>query len=52
MFWCLLQFSVLLPVVLTLVATQSNDSKAMKTIADLCYPKWALQAFVIRNAEK
>ncbi|CAN6928134.1 unnamed protein product [Brassica oleracea] len=45
-------FSVLLPVVLTLVATQSNDSKAMKTIADLCYPKWALQAFVIRNVEK
>ncbi|CAH8283804.1 unnamed protein product [Eruca vesicaria subsp. sativa] len=45
-------FSVLLPVVLTLVATQPKDSEAMKIIADLCYPKWALQAFVIGNAEK
>ncbi|CAH8283799.1 unnamed protein product [Eruca vesicaria subsp. sativa] len=45
-------FSVLLPVVLTLVATQPKDSEAMKTIADLCYPKWALQAFVIGNAQK
>ena len=50
--WCLLQFSVLLPVVLTLVATQPKDSEAMKIIADLCYPKWALQAFVIGNAQK
>ncbi|CAN6931655.1 unnamed protein product [Brassica oleracea] len=45
-------FSVLLPVVLTLVATQPKDSEAMKIIADLCYPKWALQAFVIGNAQK
>ncbi|KAL0662061.1 hypothetical protein Bca4012_098898 [Brassica carinata] len=44
--------SVLLPVVLTLVATQPKNSEAMKIIADLCYPKWALEAFVIGNAEK
>ncbi|CAH8386889.1 unnamed protein product [Eruca vesicaria subsp. sativa] len=45
-------FSVLLPVVLTLVATQPKNSEVMKIIADLCYPKWALEAFVIGNAEK
>uniref|UniRef100_A0A1J3IYZ1 ABC transporter G family member 24 n=1 Tax=Noccaea caerulescens TaxID=107243 RepID=A0A1J3IYZ1_NOCCA len=45
-------FSVLLPVVLTLVATQPKNSEAMKIIADLCYPKWALEAFVIGNAQK
>ncbi|KAF8080024.1 hypothetical protein N665_0980s0008 [Sinapis alba] len=45
-------FSVLLPVVLTLVATKPKDSEFMKTISDLCYPKWALQAFVIGNAQK
>ncbi|CAN8321649.1 unnamed protein product [Cochlearia groenlandica] len=45
-------FSVLLPVVLTLVATQPKESKAMKIIADLCYPKWALEAFVIGNAQR
>ncbi|KAJ0242323.1 hypothetical protein HA466_0208040 [Hirschfeldia incana] len=44
--------SVLLPVVLTLVATQPKDSEFMKIIADLCYPKWALQALVIGNAQK
>lgn len=47
-----LQWSVLLPVVLTLVATQPKDSEFMKRIADLCYTKWALQAFVIANAER
>ncbi|KAL0796590.1 hypothetical protein Bca101_067967 [Brassica carinata] len=45
-------FAVLLPVVLTLVASQPKDSEFMKIIADLCYPKWALQALVIGNAEK
>lgn len=24
----------------------------MKNIANLCYPKWALQAFVVANAER
>ncbi|WOL17336.1 hypothetical protein Cni_G26127 [Canna indica] len=42
-------WSVLLPVVLTLLATQENASK---TIINLCYTKWALEAFVIANAER
>ncbi|XP_010558073.1 PREDICTED: ABC transporter G family member 24 [Tarenaya hassleriana] len=45
-------FSVLIPVVLTLVATQPKNSEAMKIIADLCYPKWALEAFVVANAQR
>ncbi|CAA2997206.1 ABC transporter G family member 24-like [Olea europaea subsp. europaea] len=44
--------SVLLPVVLTLIATQINATKYVKILGDLCYPKWALEAFVIANAEK
>ncbi|KAI3987297.1 hypothetical protein MKX01_003047 [Papaver californicum] len=43
--------SVLLPVVLTLVSTQQSTG-LMKFIANLCYPKWALQAFMISNAER
>ncbi|KAF7092128.1 hypothetical protein CFC21_094636 [Triticum aestivum] len=39
-------WSALLPVVLTLIATQQKDT----IIADLCYTKWALEAFVIANA--
>ncbi|KAF2318496.1 hypothetical protein GH714_008359 [Hevea brasiliensis] len=49
---CFLQWSVILPVVLTLIATQSNQSNTLKNIANLCYPKWALEAFVIANAER
>ncbi|XP_057428579.1 ABC transporter G family member 24-like [Lotus japonicus] len=45
-------WSVLLPVVLTLVATQTNGSKFFKDIANLCYSKWALEAFIIANAER
>ncbi|KAG5146008.1 hypothetical protein JHK84_031551 [Glycine max] len=47
-------WSVLLPVVLTLVATYSNeeDSKYIKFLSDLCYTKWALEAFVISNAKR
>ncbi|KDP44400.1 hypothetical protein JCGZ_20080 [Jatropha curcas] len=45
-------WSVLLPVVLTLIATRPKDSEALKNIANLCYPKWALEAFVIANAER
>lgn len=48
----LLQCSVLLPVVLTLIATQLNGSKFVKDLANFCYPKWALEAFVIANAER
>ncbi|CAL9084738.1 unnamed protein product [Musa textilis] len=42
-------WSVLLPVVLTLLATQQKTSKFL---ANLCYTKWALEAFVIANAER
>ncbi|KAK6156348.1 hypothetical protein DH2020_010596 [Rehmannia glutinosa] len=44
--------SVLLPVVLTLISTQLNASKFVKDLANFCYPKWALEAFVIANAER
>ncbi|KAI3917103.1 hypothetical protein MKX01_003552 [Papaver californicum] len=44
-------WSVLLPVVLTLVSTQQTTG-IVKFIANLCYPKWTLQAFVIANAER
>ncbi|XP_030961617.1 uncharacterized protein LOC115982968 isoform X3 [Quercus lobata] len=43
---------VLLPVVLTLIATNNNDTKIVDAIADLCYTKWALEAFVIANAKR
>ncbi|XP_062221516.1 ABC transporter G family member 28-like isoform X2 [Phragmites australis] len=39
-------WSALLPVVLTLVATQQKNT----IFADFCYTKWALEAFVIANA--
>lgn len=48
----LLQWSVLLPVVLTLIATQENGSGFLKRIQNLCYTKWALEAFVIANAQR
>lgn len=51
-FVCVMQWSVLLPVVLTLIATNTNDSKIVDAIADLCYTKWALEAFVIANAKR
>lgn len=44
-------WSVLLPVVLTLIATQ-QEGKFVKGLANLCYPKWALQAFILSNAER
>uniref|UniRef100_A0A7N0RHL0 ABC transporter domain-containing protein n=1 Tax=Kalanchoe fedtschenkoi TaxID=63787 RepID=A0A7N0RHL0_KALFE len=44
--------AVLLPVVMTLIASRPADTMTMKFIADLCYPKWVLQAFVIANAER
>lgn len=45
--WC-----VLLPVVLTLIATMDPDAKMAKVLANYCYPKWALEAFVIANAQR
>ena len=47
-----LQCSVLLPVVLTLIATRTGEGKVLKSLANLCYSKWALEAFVIANAER
>ncbi|GAU20307.1 hypothetical protein TSUD_337880 [Trifolium subterraneum] len=44
--------SVLLPVVMTLIAKQNRDSAFMKILVQLCYPKWALEAFIIANAER
>ena len=46
------QWSVLLPVVLTLIATQENQSGLVKHLSNLCYTKYALEAFVIANAER
>lgn len=43
---------MLLPVVMTLVATQAKDSKVAGAVARFCYTKWALEAFVIGNAER
>ncbi|XP_050250078.1 ABC transporter G family member 28-like isoform X4 [Quercus robur] len=45
-------WSVLLPVVLTLIATQPKDSEFMKILTNLCYPKWALEGFIIANSER
>lgn len=46
-----MQWSVLLPVVLTLIANQEGDSFVTK-LADFCYTKWALEAFLLANAER
>ncbi|CAI9097993.1 OLC1v1034531C1 [Oldenlandia corymbosa var. corymbosa] len=45
--WC-----VLLPVVLTLVANQDQEDKIGSLLANYCYPKWAMEAFVIANAQR
>ncbi|KAL0907605.1 hypothetical protein M5K25_022024 [Dendrobium thyrsiflorum] len=42
-------WSALLPVVLTLIATQQRNSKFL---SNLCYSKWALEGFVIASAER
>ncbi|CAN1171836.1 ABC transporter G family member 28 [Linum perenne] len=44
-------WAVLLPVVLTLIATR-NDGGLVGRLSDLCYTKWALEAFVISNAKR
>lgn len=43
---------MLLPVVLTLIAAQDTDTVFVKHLGNLCYTKWALEAFVIANAER
>ncbi|WZZ38833.1 hypothetical protein YC2023_035092 [Brassica napus] len=45
-------WSVLLPVVLTLIATSTNDNKIVESISELCYTRWALEAFVVSNAQR
>ncbi|XP_027363099.1 putative white-brown complex homolog protein 30 [Abrus precatorius] len=45
-------WSVLLPVVMTLIANQTRDTLFMKILVKLCYPNWALEAFIIANAER
>ncbi|XP_040994897.1 ABC transporter G family member 28 [Juglans microcarpa x Juglans regia] len=45
-------WSVLLPVVLTLIATYTSTNKIVDFLANLCYTKWALEAFVIANAKR
>nr|XP_012570327.1 putative white-brown complex homolog protein 30 isoform X2 [Cicer arietinum] len=45
-------WAVLLPVVMTLIANQTRDSTFMKILVQMCYPKWALEAFIIANAER
>ncbi|KAK7392479.1 hypothetical protein VNO78_20918 [Psophocarpus tetragonolobus] len=45
-------WSVLLPVVMTLIANQKRDTLFMKILVKLCYPNWALEAFIIANAER
>ncbi|WJX11711.1 ABC transporter G member 28 [Trifolium repens] len=45
-------WAVLLPVVMTLIANQTRDTLFMKILIKLCYPNWALEAFIIANAER
>ncbi|XP_028052534.1 ABC transporter G family member 28 [Camellia sinensis] len=45
-------WSVLLPVVLTLLANQNYTEGILKIVENMCYTKWALEAFVIANAER
>ncbi|KAK7279333.1 hypothetical protein RJT34_24382 [Clitoria ternatea] len=45
-------WSVLLPIVMTLIANQTRDTLFMKILMKLCYPNWALEAFIIANAER
>ncbi|XP_047322682.1 ABC transporter G family member 28-like [Impatiens glandulifera] len=44
--------SVLVPVVLTLIANQTDPGDFLKRLQDICYTKWALEAFVVANVEK
>lgn len=52
MYCHVMQWSVLLPVVLTLIATNINQNKFVDALSNLCYTKWALEAFVIANAKR
>ncbi|CAI8602459.1 unnamed protein product [Vicia faba] len=41
-----------LPVVMTLISNQKRDTLSMKILIKMCYPNWALEAFIIANAER
>lgn len=43
---------MLLPVVLTLIATHTENNGFVDFIANLSYTKWALEAFVVSNAKR
>ncbi|XP_071711737.1 ABC transporter G family member 28-like [Rutidosis leptorrhynchoides] len=46
-------WSVLLPVVLTLISTQDGDKGSiLPLLKRLSYPSWALEAFLLANAER
>ncbi|XP_059306985.1 putative white-brown complex homolog protein 30 [Lycium ferocissimum] len=45
--WC-----VLVPVVLTLIANQEPDGTVGKYVAKFCYPRWAMEAFVVASAQR
>ncbi|KAG8376572.1 hypothetical protein BUALT_Bualt09G0077400 [Buddleja alternifolia] len=45
--WC-----VLLPVVLTLISNQGKNDKIGRYLSGYCYPTWALEAFLIANAQR
>ncbi|XP_021908567.1 putative white-brown complex homolog protein 30 [Carica papaya] len=45
-------WSVLLPVVLTLIAIQDKDNGITNFLGNFCYTKWALEAFIIANAQR
>ncbi|GAB4833628.1 Putative white-brown complex protein 30 [Ancistrocladus abbreviatus] len=45
-------WAVLLPVVLTLIANQDKESGFIYQVGKVCYPKWALEAFIIANAKR
>lgn len=37
---------------MTLIASQSLRNDGLKGIANVCYPKWAMEALVIANAKR
>ncbi|KAI3823263.1 hypothetical protein L1987_04696 [Smallanthus sonchifolius] len=45
-------WSVLLPVVLTLISTQNDEGSIIPLLKRLSYPSWGLEAFVLANAER
>lgn len=47
-----IQWCVLIPVVLTLIANQGKEDKYGKMLRGFCYPTWALEAFLIANAQR